>query len=99
MQKLRSTLDRIDRKGYGAYKDLRGSYDFGDFNLYVDKVQRDSFAPPSLLRIRTHENRLDPKLFENPVRRVAFEDFLTRRVDEAIGRIVQGNRGSGAADR
>ena len=33
MQRLRSTLDRIDRKGYGAYKDLSGSHDFGTFTL------------------------------------------------------------------
>ena len=79
---LRSTLDRIDRKGYGAYKDLSGSHDFGSFTLFVDRVQRDPFAPPSLIRIRTKENPFDPALFENPVRRVAFEDFLTRSVEK-----------------
>ncbi|HEX5915314.1 MAG TPA: ABC-ATPase domain-containing protein, partial [Rubrobacter sp.] len=51
MQRLRSTLDRIDRKGYGAYKDLSGSHNFGPFVLFVDRVQRDPFAPPSLIRI------------------------------------------------
>src|SRR5215218_9566587 len=50
MQRLRSTLDRIDRKGYGAYKDLQGSYDLREFDLFVDRVQRDPFAPPSLVR-------------------------------------------------
>ena len=64
MQRLRSTLDRIDRKGYGAYKDLSGTHDFGPFLLFVDRVQRDPFAPPSLIRIRTKENRFDPTLFE-----------------------------------
>src|ERR671913_107156 len=81
VQRLRSTLDRIDRKGYGAYKDLQGSYDLREFDLFVDRVQRDPFAPPSLIRVRTKENRFDPGLFEGPVRRVAFEDFLTRAVD------------------
>ena len=99
MQRLRSTLDRIDRKGYGAYKDLSGSHDFESFTLFVDRVQRDPFAPPSLIRIRTRENRFDPKLFEYPVRRVAFEDFLTRSVETAIRRVVRGNRGSGGSGR
>src|SRR5687767_9242330 len=99
MQRLRSTLDRIDRKGYGAYKDLSGSHDFTSFTLYIDRVQRDPFAPPSLIRIRTNANSFDPTLFENPVRRVAFEDFLTRSVEREIRRTVRGNRGSGGSGR
>ncbi len=99
MRRLKETLDRIDRKGYGAYKDLRGSYDLGAFTLFIDRVQRDPFAPPSLVRVRTRENRFDPALFKNPVRRVAFEDFLTRRVERSIRAVVRGNRGSGGSGR
>ena len=99
MQRLRSTLDRIDRKGYGAYKDLQGSYDLREFDLFVDRVQRDPFAPPSLVRVRTKDNRLDPALSESPVRRVAFEDFLTRSVEKGLRRAVKGNRGSGGSGR
>jgi predicted ABC-class ATPase len=99
VQRLRSTLDRIDRKGYGAYKDLSGSHDFDTFTLFVDRVQRDPFAPPSLIRIRTSENPFDRDLFQNPVRGVAFEDFLTRSVERAIRRVVRGNRGSGGSGR
>jgi predicted ABC-class ATPase len=99
LQRLKSTLDRIDRKGYGAYKDLQGSYDIEGFTLFIDRVQRDPFAPPSLIRVRTGENRLDPSLFENPVRQVAFEDFLTRSVERALRLAVKGNRGSGGSGR
>src|SRR5215211_6561521 len=97
MQRLRATLDRIDRKGYGAYKDLSGTHDFGLFALFVDRVQRDPFAPPSL--IRTQENPFDRDLFANPACRVAFEDFLTRSVEREIRRVVRGNRGSGGSGR
>jgi len=99
LRRLQSTLERIDRRGYGAYKDLQGSYDLGTFTLFIDRVQRDPFAPPSLVRVRTKENRFDPALFESPVRRVAYEDFLTRGVDGAIRRAVRGNRGSGGSGR
>ena len=99
MRRLRTTLDRIDRKGYGAYKGLSGSFEFDGFTLFVDRVQRDPFAPPSLIRARTKANRFDPALFGNPVRRVAFEDFLTREVDRAIRDVVRGNRGSGGSGR
>ncbi|MDP8939246.1 MAG: ABC-ATPase domain-containing protein [Actinomycetota bacterium] len=99
MRQLKATLNRIDRKGYGAYKDLRGVHEFDGFTLYIDRVQRDPFAPPSLIRVRTRENRFDPALFESPVRRVAFEDFLTREVEESVRRVVRGNRGSGGSGR
>jgi predicted ABC-class ATPase len=99
MRRLNATLDRIDRKGYGAYKDLQGSYDLREFTLFIDRVQRDPFAPPSLIRIRTKDNRFSPELFGNPVRRVAFEDFLTRRVEKVLRRAIKGNRGSGGSGR
>src|SRR5829696_239002 len=99
MQRLGATLDRIDRKGYGAYKDLSGTHDLGHFVLFMDRVQRDPFAPPSLIRIRTKVNPFDPTLFGNSVRRVAFEDFLTRSIEREIRRVVRGNRGSGGSGR
>ncbi|MDQ4105814.1 MAG: ABC-ATPase domain-containing protein, partial [Actinomycetota bacterium] len=99
MRHLKSTLGRIDRKGYGAYKDLGGAHEFDGFTLYIDKVQRDPFAPLSLIRVRTHENRFDPALFESRVRRVAFEDFLTRGIERETRRVVRGNRGSGGSGR
>jgi predicted ABC-class ATPase len=95
MRHLKTTLDRIDRRGYGAYRDLAGSFEFDGFTLFVDRVQRDPFAPPSLIRARTRTNRFDPSLFENPVRRVAFEDFLSREMDRA----VRDNRGSGGSGK
>ena len=99
MRRLVTKIDRIDRKGYGAYKDLAGDFEFDGFTLSIDRVQRDPFAPPSLVRVRTKENGFDQRLFDNPVRRIAFEDFLTRRVDEVIRRVVRGNRGSGGSGR
>ena len=99
MQRLRATLERIDRKGYGAYKHLSGSHDFGLFVLFIDRVQRDPFAPPALIRIRTKANSFDLDLFANPARRVACEDFLTRSVEREIRRVVRGNRGSGGSGR
>ncbi len=99
MKRLHSTLDRIDRKGYGAYKDLQGSYDLEGFTLFIDRVQRDPFAPPSLIRVRTDQNGFDQGLFQNQVRRVAFEDFLTRSVERVLRRAVKGSRGSGGSGR
>lgn len=48
---LRSLLERIDHKGYPAYKDTRGSYRFGGYTLHIDHVQGDPFASPSKVSI------------------------------------------------
>lgn len=50
MKRLKSLLHSIDGKGYKAYKDLKGSFDFPNFRLTVDHVQGDPFAAPSRLR-------------------------------------------------
>ena len=44
---LRQELERIHRKSYPAYKDLRGQYDFGDYVTRYLRVQGDPFASPS----------------------------------------------------
>ena len=48
---LRRALRAIDHKSYPAYKDLKGSYSFGNFVLSIDHVQGDPFASPSRLSI------------------------------------------------
>ena len=40
---LQRTLHRIDGKGYPVYKDIRGSYKFDDFTLFIDHVQGDPY--------------------------------------------------------
>jgi predicted ABC-class ATPase len=94
---LRRILNRIDGRGYKAYRDTRGAFDFGDFTLHVDHVQGDPFAAPSKLRARVPQRcaELPRSLFENAVRRTAFEDFLARRVRSAIRGGGAERRGSG----
>ena len=94
---LQRTLQRIDGRGYKAYQDLRGAYDFGPFTLSIDHVQGDPFAAPS--RVRVH---LDPdtagfpnSLSSSQIRSVALGDFLTRAFARSIQQTVQGRRGSG----
>ena len=47
---LKQILERIDHRGYPAYKDTRGVYQFGTYILGIDHVQGDPFAAPSRLR-------------------------------------------------
>ena len=80
LEEVRRTLSSIDGRGYKAYKDLEGSYDFGQFSLHVDHVQGDPFASPSKVRLRVPMKHaaLPPSLFSNRARQTAIEDFLAR---------------------
>ena len=49
---LKQILERIDHRGYPAYKDTRGVYRFGTYILGIDHVQGDPFAAPSRLHIQ-----------------------------------------------
>ena len=97
MQYLRQHLSRIDGLGYKAYKQIRGSYKFPDFNLYIDHVQGDPFALPSKVRIRVDQKRaqIPRDLWPNSVRLVALEDLIARAVRQAVQDLVSPRKGSG----
>jgi len=48
---LTALLDRIDGRGYKAYKDLEGPWTLGGFVVHVDHVQADPFASPTRVRV------------------------------------------------
>ena len=77
---LRSLLERIDHKGYPAYKDTRGSYRFGGYTLHIDHVQGDPFASPSKVSISISGRNagFPSRLFDLPHKRIALQDYLTR---------------------
>ena len=94
---LTHILNRIDGKGYKAYKDLQGAYRFDDFTLFIDYVQGDPFASPSRIRVRVDMARAGiPKgLFSVKVRKTALEDFFTRQIAAAIHRMSSKVMGTG----
>ena len=96
-QELERTLQKIDGKGYPAYKDLKGDYDFQDFQLFIDHVQADPFASPSHLRVRVPQNLagFPADTYNSKSRQVALRDFLTRQFHAAARNIAKGNRGIG----
>lgn len=81
MKKLSQILKRIDGKGYKAYKDLQGSYQFPSFQLWFDYAQGDPFATPSRVRIRLHRKDfpIDPAWIQTHERKVALEDWFARK--------------------
>ena len=53
-QELRQLLEKIDHRGYPAYKDTKGSYRFDEYILHIEHVQGDPFAAPSKIRIEVN---------------------------------------------
>ena len=48
---LRNLLNKIDHRGYPAYKDTKGIYQFPGYVLSIDHVQGDPFASPSKVSV------------------------------------------------
>ncbi|MFH1624093.1 MAG: ABC-ATPase domain-containing protein, partial [Pseudomonadota bacterium] len=96
-QEFHSILDRIDRRGYKAYKDIQGEYDFSDFTLFIDHVQGDPFASPSRVRASVPQRiaGFPDVLLSSKIRRIALGDYLTRQFQRAIRNSVKGSRGIG----
>lgn len=94
---LRQKLQKIDGRGYKAYRELAGSYDFPRFTLFVDYIQGDPYASPSRMRVRVPRDMagFDESLLDGKVRSVAFQDYLARVFSRAIRKYVKGKRGTG----
>ena len=87
MHELRNTLERIDGRGYKAYKDIQGrTYQFERFRLRVDHVQGDAYAAPSRLRafVPGDVAMLPREALAGPSRRRATRDFISRSFAAAV---------------
>ena len=86
MLELETILQRIDGRGYKAYKDLQGRvFAFEHFELLVDHVQGDPFAAPSRVRARVPLGAagLPPSSLATGARQRATRDFLARAFADA----------------
>ncbi len=94
---LRQILRRIDGRGYKAYRDIEGAYQFPEYTLLVDHAQGDPFAAPSRVRVRVAAGvaRFPESTRSSRSREIALRDFLTRWFSEAARRFCRGNRGTG----
>ena len=95
-ENLRSTLLQLDGRGYKAYKDIKGSYNFPDFTLIIDRVQGDPFASPSQVRVQLPQSiaGFPRNLYQNRSREIALRDYLTRQFDQ-VAREISSRRGTG----
>lgn len=94
---LRDILHRIDHKGYPAYKDTRGRYEFPEFTLSIDHVQGDPFASPSKVSVLLSGKRagFPEDLWKETCRRIALQDYLLRQFGRRIEKVSFKAKGSG----
>ncbi|MCI8485385.1 MAG: ABC-ATPase domain-containing protein [Lachnospiraceae bacterium] len=94
---LKDLLNRIDHKGYPAYKDTRGSYQFKGYLLSIDHVQGDPFAAPSKVSIHIPADTagFPSDLFQEKHKRIALQDLLTRKFSREVESFHFKAKGSG----
>lgn len=78
---LAETVRRMEGKGYRTYKDIRGSYSFGDFKLHIEHVQGDPFAEPTRVSVTIASDVAGLPQFSihDSATRRASADFLNRQ--------------------
>lgn len=97
MQRLRSALQSMDHKSYPAYKGLRGSYQFSQYQLNIDHVQGDPFAAPSRVSVEISGKQagFPVEYYQQKHRRIALEDHLIRLFYREISALSFKAKGSG----
>lgn len=96
-RKLRNMLDKIDRKSYPAYKELKGVYKFEEYIFTIEHVQGDPFAAPSRVKIEVADKiaGFPRDLYEMKCKKIALQDYLLREFGRQIEHYSFKAKGSG----
>ncbi len=94
---LRELLKKIDRKGYPAYKETRGQYQFPGYVLSIDHVQGDPFAAPSKVSVQVKgaQAGFAKELYDKEHKRIALQDYLLRQFGKEVAGFAFQAKGSG----
>ncbi len=96
-EELRKHLRQIDHKGYPAYKQLRGMYQFPGYVLDIEHVQGDPFAAPSKVSIHVAGKvaGFPEALYRLSCQKTALEDILLREMGKQLRNVSFQAKGSG----
>lgn len=94
---LRELLNRIDHRGYPAYKDTRGAWQFEGYVLSIDHVQGDPFAAPSKVSVHVPGKLagFPSELYDEKHKRIALQDYLIRQFSRQVQAFTFKAKGSG----
>lgn len=96
-QQLKTALLNINHKSYPAYKSVAGNYRFEEYVLGIDHVQGDPFASPSKVHLALEGKvaGFPGHLFDTVPKRIALQDYLTRRLGRELHKVSGKAGGSG----
>lgn len=96
-EELKQLLDKIDHRGYPAYKDTKGQYQFQGYVFSIDHVQGDPFASPSKVSVQVKGSTagFPEELYKGRHQRAALQDEMTRQFYRAIQKYAFRAKGSG----
>jgi predicted ABC-class ATPase len=98
-KELRQKLQPLDGKDYTAYQSLKGQHAYPGFDLLIDRIQKDPYAPPhtGIYRaiVESGKAGFKPDMIETKVRETALRDYLARRFFDSCSKICKGRRGTG----
>lgn len=98
-QVLQGRLQGLNAKDYAAYQSLLGRYTYLQFDLAIEQIPKDPYAPPHTgvyrLRVAWSETGLSPELTAPRTRSVAARDYLARCFFAESRSICPGHRGTG----
>lgn len=96
---LIKSLASIDGQDYGNYQSLIGHYDFSWFELIIEHIPKDPFAPPHTGLYRIRVARSDKNIIHydlnSKVKIIAFSDYIARRFSQVCVQVSKGIRGTG----
>ena len=80
---LKEKFQKIDHRGYLAYKEIKGTYQFKNYIFVIEHVQGDPFASPSQVKIivNNKNTKIPNKYFDRNHRRIAVQDYLLRKLE------------------
>ncbi|HAC65938.1 MAG TPA: ATPase [Cyanothece sp. UBA12306] len=95
-KELCHNLLQLDGRGYKAYKEIKGTYQFPDFILIIDHVQGDPFAAPSKIIVKVPQELagFPPSLYQSLSREIALRDYITRQLAQ-VAQKLSNHRGTG----
>lgn len=98
-EQLRNAITQLDGKDYGAYQSLKGHYDFGSFQLIIEQIPKDPFAPPptGIYRVLFPlcDTQVTPNLLDSKNSRIACRDYYARQFFRHSQAISGQRRGTG----
>jgi len=92
-------LEAMDGKDYAVYQSIKGTYQYPKFDLSIDQIPQDPYAPPStgIFRISvSHEiSGISAELTCSTIATTALSDYLTRQFYTQCKTFIKKTRGTG----